>query len=50
MIRWPCKLGIEIFVRARKRLVGLMPPGRAVLEAENLKRAGDPFARQSRAG
>ncbi len=50
------ELGIEIFVRAGKRLVGLTPPGRTVLpiverlllEAENLKRAGDSFAQEDR--
>lgn len=47
------ELGIEIFVRAGKRLTGLTEPGRHVLpiverllhEAENLRRAGDDFAR-----
>ncbi|NRF66319.1 CysB family HTH-type transcriptional regulator [Aquincola sp. S2] len=47
------ELGIEIFVRAGKRLTGLTPPGETVLpiverllqEAANLKRAGDDFAR-----
>ena len=42
------ELGIEIFVRAGKRLTGLTPPGHAVLpiverllqDADNLKRAG----------
>ena len=50
------ELGIEIFVRAGKRLTGLTAPGQAVLpiverlllEAENLKRAGDDFAAQGR--
>ena len=50
------ELGIEIFVRAGKRLVGLTPPGQTVLpiverlllEAENLKRAGDSFAQEDR--
>ena len=45
------ELGIEIFVRAGKRLTGLTPPGEAVLpiverlllDAENLKRAGQDF-------
>lgn len=45
------ELGVEIFVRAGKRLTGLTPPGEAVLplverllhDAENLKRAGDEF-------
>jgi LysR family cys regulon transcriptional activator len=47
------ELGIEIFVRAGKRLTGLTPPGVTVLpiverllqEAGNLRRAGDDFAR-----
>jgi LysR family cys regulon transcriptional activator len=46
------ELGIEIFVRAGKRLTGLTAPGETVLpiverllhEAENLKRAGEDFA------
>src|SRR3954447_14816883 len=50
------ELGIEIFVRAGKRLIGLTPPGKTVLpiverlllEAQNLRRAGDDFASQSR--
>jgi len=50
------ELGIEIFVRAGKRLTGLTPPGetvlpiveRMLLEADNLKRAGDNFAAQGR--
>ncbi len=50
------ELGIEIFVRAGKRLTGLTGPGATVLpiverllhEAENLKRAGDDFAAQGR--
>lgn len=45
------ELGIEIFVRAGKRLTGLTPPGEAVLpiverllqDAENLRRAGEEF-------
>jgi LysR family transcriptional regulator, cys regulon transcriptional activator len=48
------ELGVELFVRAGKRLTGLTPPGHAVMpiierlleEAANLKRAGDDFARQ----
>ena len=48
------ELGIEIFVRAGKRLTGLTPPGQAVLtiverlllDAENLKRAGQDFMSQ----
>jgi len=47
------ELGIEIFMRAGKRLTGLTEPGRHVLpiiermlhEADNLRRAGDDFAR-----
>ena len=50
------ELGIEIFVRAGKRLTGLTPPGETVLpiierllqEADNLKRAGDDFASAGR--
>lgn len=50
------ELGIEIFVRAGKRLTGLTPPGATVLpiverllhEADNLKRAGEDFALQGR--
>ena len=50
------ELGVEIFVRAGKRLTGLTAPGQAVLaiverllqEADNLKRAGDDFAAQGR--
>ncbi len=46
------ELGVEIFVRAGKRLTGLTPPGaallpiveRLLLDAENLKRAGDDFS------
>jgi LysR family transcriptional regulator, cys regulon transcriptional activator len=49
------ELGIEVFVRAGKRLTGLTEPGKAVLpiverllqEAENLRRAGADFANQS---
>lgn len=48
------ELGIEIFVRAGKRLTGLTPPGEAVLpiverlllDAENLKRVGADFTAQ----
>ncbi len=48
------ELGVEIFVRAGKRLTGLTPPGETVLpiverllqDAENLKRAGEDFASQ----
>ena len=47
------ELGIEIFVRAGKRLTGLTAPGATVLPlveklllaADNLKRAGEDFAR-----
>ena len=50
------ELGIELFHRAGKRLTGLTPPGQAVLpiverlllEADNLKRAGEDFASQNR--
>ena len=50
------ELGIEIFVRAGKRLTGLTAPGGTVLpiverllrEADNLKHAGDDFAAQGR--
>lgn len=46
------ELGVDIFVRAGKRLTGLTAPGaallpiveRMLLDAENLKRAGDDFA------
>jgi len=49
------ELGIELFVRAGKRLTGLTPPGevvlpiieRMLLDAENLRRAGAEFAAQS---
>lgn len=50
------ELGLEIFVRAGKRLTGLTAPGaalmpiveRLLIEADNLKRAGDDFAHQGR--
>lgn len=50
------ELGIELFQRAGKRLTGLTPPGEAVLpiverlllEADNLKRAGEDFASTGR--
>jgi LysR family cys regulon transcriptional activator len=50
------ELGIEIFVRAGKRLTGLTPPGatvlpiveRLLLECDNLKRAGESFAEDDR--
>jgi LysR family transcriptional regulator, cys regulon transcriptional activator len=46
------ELGVEIFARAGKRLTGLTPPGvellpiveRLLLDAENLRRAGDEFS------
>jgi LysR family cys regulon transcriptional activator len=52
------ELGIEIFVRAGKRVTGLTPPGRGILpiverlllEAENLRRAGAEFAREDSGG
>lgn len=48
------ELGVDIFVRAGKRLTGLTPPGevvlpiveRMLLEADNLRRAGEDFTRQ----
>jgi LysR family cys regulon transcriptional activator len=50
------ELGVEIFVRAGKRLTGLTAPGASVLpliarllqEADNLKRAGEDFASAGR--
>ncbi|WP_110400565.1 CysB family HTH-type transcriptional regulator [Sphaerotilus hippei] len=50
------ELGVEIFVRAGKRLTGLTPPGEVVLpiverllvEADNLRRAGADYASQDR--
>ncbi len=47
------ELGVELFVRAGRRFLGLTAPGQAVLpiverllmEADNLKRAGSDFAR-----
>lgn len=50
------ELGIEIFVRAGKRLTGLTAPGERMLpiierllqESDNLRRAGDDFAREGR--
>jgi LysR family cys regulon transcriptional activator len=50
------ELGITLFQRAGKRLTGLTAPGQAVLpiverlllEADNLKRAGEDFAAQDR--
>ncbi len=49
------ELGIEIFVRAGKRLTRLTPPGEAVLpiverlllEADNLRRVGEDFTAQN---
>jgi len=46
------ELGVEVFVRSGKRLTGLTPPGaallpiveRLLLDADNLKRAGDDFS------
>jgi LysR family cys regulon transcriptional activator len=46
------ELGVEIFVRAGKRLTGLTPPGetllpiveRLLLESDNLRRAGQDFS------
>jgi len=48
------ELGVEIFVRAGKRLTGLTPPGetvlpiveRLLLDADNLRRAGAEFNAQ----
>lgn len=50
------ELGIELFQRAGRRLLGLTPPGAAVLpiierllqEADNLRRAGADFAQTDR--
>ncbi|MBB4845666.1 LysR family cys regulon transcriptional activator [Paucibacter oligotrophus] len=50
------ELGVDIFVRAGKRLTGLTEPGRHVMpiverllhEADNLKRAGEDFASADR--
>lgn len=52
------ELGIDIFVRAGKRLTGLTPPGtallpiveRMLLEADNLRRAGQDFHASERGG
>lgn len=49
------ELGIEIFLRAGKRLTGLTPPGESVLpiverlllDAQNLKRVGEDFTAQN---
>jgi LysR family transcriptional regulator, cys regulon transcriptional activator len=48
------ELGVDIFIRSGKRLTGLTPPGtallpiveRLLLDAENLKRAGEDFSSQ----
>jgi LysR family cys regulon transcriptional activator len=50
------ELGVQLFERAGRRLLGLTPPGRAVLpiierllqQAENLRRAGADFAESQR--
>ncbi|CAD5371869.1 HTH-type transcriptional regulator SsuR [Rubrivivax sp. A210] len=50
------ELGVELFVRAGRRLLGLTPPGQAVLpiverllqESDNLRRAGADFAQSDR--
>ena len=50
------ELGVEIFVRAGKRLTGLTAPGativpiveRLLLDADNLRRAGDDYSQQDR--
>src|SRR5258705_182883 len=52
------ELGVEIFVRAGKRLTGLTPPGenvlpiveRLLLDADNLRRAGAEFNAQMSGG
>lgn len=52
------ELGVDIFVRAGKRLTGLTPPGsallpiveRMLLEADNLRRAGEDFKASERGG
>ncbi|MDB5954837.1 CysB family HTH-type transcriptional regulator [Ramlibacter sp.] len=52
------ELGVEIFARAGKRLTGLTPPGQALLpivdrlllEAENLRRAGQDFSASDNGG
>ena len=52
------ELGIDIFVRAGKRLTGLTPPGtsllpiveRMLLEADNLRRAGEDFRASEQGG
>ena len=46
------ELGVDIFVRAGKRLTGMTPPGQALLpiverlllEADNLRRVGQDYA------
>lgn len=50
------ELGVELFVRAGRRLLGLTPPGEAMLpiverllqDADNLRRAGAEYAGQDR--
>jgi len=50
------ELGVELFVRAGRRFMGLTPPGEAMLpiierllqEADNLRRAGADFAQSDR--
>jgi LysR family cys regulon transcriptional activator len=50
------ELGVELFVRAGRRLLGLTPPGQAMLpiverllqDADNLRRAGAEYAGQDR--
>ena len=50
------ELGVELFVRSGRRLLGLTPPGQVMLpiverllqDAENLKRAGEDFSRSDR--
>jgi LysR family cys regulon transcriptional activator len=50
------ELGVELFVRAGRRLLGLTPPGQAMLpiierllqEADNMKNAGADFAQSDR--
>ena len=50
------ELGVELFVRSGRRLLGLTPPGKVMLpiverllqDADNLKRAGEDFSRSDR--
>jgi len=50
------ELGVELFVRSGRRLLGLTPPGQVMLpiverllqDAENLRRAGEDFSRSDR--